>query len=116
MSEQTMWRADVTIGEKYGPAMEITGQAEADAYFERCVAHMMHCRRGVTREEAERVERVNLGYFAGYYDNETRRRVERLFRCEHPYFGRIDVNGPPSPETAFNLGAATGQAARGGGR
>jgi hypothetical protein len=32
---------DITIGEKYGPAMEIKAQAEADAYFEQCVEHCM---------------------------------------------------------------------------
>jgi hypothetical protein len=71
----------ITIGEKYGPAMEITDQAEADRYFERCVEHMM--RHGHDRNEAERIERGNLGYFAGYYGDETRARVERLFRCAH---------------------------------
>ena len=31
----------VTISDKYGPAMEITDQEEADAYFEACVKHCM---------------------------------------------------------------------------
>jgi len=74
-----------TLGEKYGPAMKITSQEEADAYFAQCVAHMMSF--GYSREEAERIERSNLGYWAGYFDHETRGRVERLFRCAHPVFG-----------------------------
>lgn len=52
---------DVTIGDKYGPAMSITDQAAADAYFERCVRHTMRV-GGLGREEAEQVERQNLGY------------------------------------------------------
>lgn len=72
----------ITYGEKYGPAMELIEQADADAYWEKCVRHMMS--RGHTREEAERLERGNLGYYAGYYDHETRVRVGRLFRCDHP--------------------------------
>ncbi len=76
-----------TIGDKYRPAMMITDQAEADAYFERCVDHMM--RVGHDRLEAEDIERQNLGYFAGYYDSKTRERVERLFRCSHPILGNV---------------------------
>lgn len=83
----------ITIGDKYGPAMQITDQAEADAYFEKCVRHMMRY-RPCARDEAERIERMNLGYFAGYYDSETRERVERLFRCSHPVFGSIAERGP----------------------
>lgn len=92
-----------TIGEKYGPAMAITDQAEADAYFEKCVRHMME-HGGHSREKAEEMERINLGYYAGYYDHETRERVEVLFRCAHPVFGSIAGNGPPTTEEAFRAG------------
>lgn len=96
----------ITIGEKYGPAMKIKDQAKADAYFEECVAHNMKLGDN-TREQAERIERVNLGYFAGYYDNETRLRVERLFRCCHPAFGPAS-EGVPTTEEAFRLGQELG--------
>jgi hypothetical protein len=92
---------EITIGDKYGPAMEITEQAEADAYFEECVQHCMSF--GKTREEAESIERQNLGYYAGYYDNDTRLRVERLFRCAHPVFGQA-AKGTPTAEEAFEMG------------
>lgn len=92
----------ITIGDKYGPAMKIADQAEAEAYFERCVEHRM--RLGSSRAEAETIERANLGYFAGYFDNETRERVERLFKCAHPVFGKIAEVGPPKPEAAFQAG------------
>lgn len=106
--------ASTTHGEKYGPAMEITDQAAADAYFEECVKHTLsHHKPPITRQQAESIERQNLGYFAGYYSSETRERVERLFKCAHPFFGPIAVNGPPAPETAFNIGAALGQAMSG---
>jgi len=77
-------KKDISIGEKYIPAMELTTQEDADAYFEKCVQHSMSF--GKSRDEAEAIERSNLGYFAGYYSHETRERVERLFRCEHPIF------------------------------
>ncbi len=58
---------------------------------------------GKTREEAEEIERANLGYWAGYYRPETRERVERLFRCAHPFFGSIAEKGPPTPEQPTRL-------------
>lgn len=76
---------NITIGDKYGPAMKITGSEEAKAYFERCVEHTMS--HGKTRVEAESCERDNLAYYAGYYSHETRVHVECLFDCCHPVFG-----------------------------
>jgi hypothetical protein len=106
----------ISIGEKYDPAMKITEQAEADAYFELLVEHCLRTYPAFddkafvpnTRETAELIERTNLGYFAGYYDSETRERVEKLFRCAHPIFGAIAVNGPPSAETALAMGYLRG--------
>jgi len=90
----------------YDYAMQITDPVEADLYLEfligRCIA------AGRTRAEADAIERENLGYWAGYYDNETRARVERLFRCEHPVFGAIAVNGPPTLEQALEAGRQMG--------
>jgi len=97
---------NVTIGEKYGPAMEIKTQKEADRYFEECVQH--HMSFGVARKEAERMERVNLGYFAGYYDTKTRIRVEKLFKCIHPIFGSAE-QGTPTTEEALQTGIKMGK-------
>lgn len=92
---------DVTIGDKYTPAMGIDNQAEADQYFETCVEHTMTF--GKTREEAVKIERQNLGYYAGYYDEATRERVGRLFKCSRPIFGSIS-KGSPTPEEALEAG------------
>jgi len=101
-------KKDITIGEKYGPAMEIQTQAAADLYFEQCVAHSM--RHGVDRAKAEQMEKSNLSYYAGYYGEETRERVERLFKCEHPVFGAIAKNGVPTAKEAFEAGVRMGKA------
>ena len=92
----------ISIGDKYGPAMAITDQAEADAYFQQCVAHTMAF--GKSQEEAESIERGNLGYYAGYYSSETRERVERLVNCAHPVFGSIAERGVPTAEEALEAG------------
>ena len=95
----------------YELAMRITEEDSARTAFASLVRLQMH-QSGCTREEAETIQRRNLGYFAGYYDHETRARVERLFQCEHPYFGSIAKNGPPSAEEAFKMGMRFGESMR----
>jgi hypothetical protein len=102
---------EISTADKYEPAMAISEQSAADEYFERCVEHAMEA-YGLPREEAEAIERRSLGYFAGYYDCSVRERVERLFRCEHPIFGSIAKNGPPSGLEAFVKGIVLGIRAR----
>lgn len=96
----------ITIGDKYRPAMEMKQPWEANEYFEILVAHCMSW--GHTREEAENIERQNLGYYAGYYDSGTRRRVEHLFSCAHPVFGKI-AEREPSAALAFATGLTAGK-------
>lgn len=102
--EEIFKKEDVTIGQLYKPAMEIHSQDMADWYFAHLVERQM-VRYGRTQEEAEAIERQNLGYFAGYYDIETERRVEKLFGACHPIFGSVE-NGRPTAEQAFNMGQA----------
>lgn len=100
-----------TINEWYGPAMHIVEEAQAREYFETIVTARMK-RFNQSREEAEKVERINLGYFAGYYSNETRARVERLFQCQHPFFGAIAERGAVGAAEAFEMGIALGKSHR----
>jgi hypothetical protein len=103
MAHPDAFPEQISIGDKYAPAMKITDQAEADAYFERCVAHSM-ATFVTLRAVAEEIERANLGYYAGYYDHETRARIERLFSCAHPVFGAIAERGPPTTQEALAAG------------
>ncbi len=97
--------SQITIGDKYGPAMEIDNQIDADQYFERLVVHGMS--RGKTRKQAEALERTNLEYYAGYYSATVAKQVYRLFRCAHPIFGTFR----PDADEALNTGRKAGQAA-----
>ena len=93
----------ITIEEKYRPAvLEVETQEQADEYFEACVEHCMRI-TGRSRADAEDVERQNLGYFAGYFGGADRVRVEQLFRCAHPVFGKAAI-GTPTSEEAFARG------------
>jgi len=94
---------DITIGDKYGPAMKVQTEKEAAEYLEICIKHMML--RGHTREKATAIELGNIGYYAGYYNSETRERVYRLFKAQHPVFGR----STPTSEEASTVGAKDGR-------
>lgn len=94
-------RSEITIGEKYNPCLKITDEEEAAKYFEECVKHTMS--HGHGRLEAIKIEKQNIGYFAGYSDRKTRIRVEKMFKCQHPILGKAaDYN--PTPEEAFLFG------------
>lgn len=49
-----------------------------------------------------------MGYYAGYYDAETRERVERLFGAVHPIFGSVRN----TPEEILKAGIEMGRKAR----
>ena len=64
------------------------------------------------KEESLNIAKENFGYWAGYFGNEERKRTETLFECEHPYFGSIVKNGPPTNKQAFEIGLAMGKKLR----
>lgn len=103
---------NLTYGQIMDPAMKITDPADAKQYFQSYVEYLIPY---IVKEhedaddefiymESVTIAKHNLGYYAGYYDNETRKRVEKLFECSHPIFGSIEINGEISPESAFELG------------
>ena len=103
----------LTYEECFGPARGITDKEDAKQYMLDYVDYIQCALDKEPRTDdmtAEQIAGVNLGYYAGYYDNETRERVERLFSCQHPVFGKISI-GAPTPEQAFAAGVALGKKA-----
>ena len=97
----------LTVGEALEPAMQITELRDAKQYKAAYVAYLDgFLKNGKNKEgmTAEQIANANLGYFAGYYSNEVRERVEHLFNCSHPVFGSIKDNGAPTPKQAFEAG------------
>lgn len=95
----------LTYGESLGPAMKITDAEDAKQYFAAYLEWIKnHFSEATGNHTPEEVCKINLGYWAGYYDNETRQRVEKLFNCYHPVFGSIAANGSPSAEKAVSMG------------
>jgi hypothetical protein len=105
-------KKELTYGESLSPAMEITEQSDADQYFQSLMAFTQKALDKEPRKDnatAEEIVKSNLGYWAGYYSEETRARVEKLFHCEHPIFGAIAEVGAPSPKVAFAIGKSMGR-------
>lgn len=80
--------ATSSIVDLYGPAMDIEDPAQAREYWEALVT--MRMETGLSRAEAEACERQNLGYFTGYCDEATGKRVARVFGVLHPFLGTGD--------------------------
>ena len=87
-----------TRGERYNRAMEVLTQADADQEFERIVTYVMRY-EGLSRAAAEKQERESLGYYSGYFSDETRARVQRLFKAVHPVFGPTADQPPATSPT-----------------
>ena len=96
----------------YEAAMVAKNETEANWLLTKAIDLHRDAKPERPLNEVEAIERENIAYFAGYYDNETRARVERLFECAHPIFGAIAEKGPPSPELAFAKGQVLGLEAR----
>lgn len=80
-----------TYGETLGPAIHfaVTGEKEkAQEWFNLLVQDLMlRGEKEYTIEEAERITRSNIGYFAGYYGESERRAVAEVYGAMHPIFG-----------------------------
>jgi hypothetical protein len=92
---------EMTYGESYGPAMRVQTPEEARDYFYALVRRNMRV-TGNDWAEAERVERINVGYWSGYYDSATAARVHALYGFGHPIFGTTR----PTAEEAVAAGKA----------
>ena len=94
----------MTTDECYKPSLEITDPDEAKEYLEALIERSMKYFDN-SREEAERIEKGNLGYYCGYYGTEAMIRVHKLFDCEHEIFGKVEsADDLPSDEEIFEMG------------
>lgn len=84
---------------------------EANTYFGRLVGLLHQAQLAsptlqppMDATTLARIVKEDLGYLAGYQDDATRARIEALYDCYHPIFGRIKDTGPVSSAEAFALG------------
>lgn len=89
----------MTYGEILQPAMAVETQEQADEFMKLYVAWGMK-QHGWSESHARDLAMQNIGYYTGYCDNETAKRVLNLFNTSHPIFGKEQ----PTPEKAFEMG------------
>lgn len=117
MNEPDWTQDTLSYGETLGPAMEIETEDEASRYFARYCRWIMRVNaendKFLGLKEAQDIAKTNIGYYSGYFGEETQRRVERVFKCVHPFFGSVD--GPPkTPEDILKLGQELGERSKNG--
>jgi hypothetical protein len=101
-------KESLTYGECLDPAMKITDQHDADQYLYDYVRFIEKNIDPTSNMTAIQMAKYNLGYYAGYHNDDTRLRVETLFMCKHPIFGSIAEKDSLTSEEAFNLGMKIG--------
>jgi hypothetical protein len=97
---------ELTYAEALKPAMGIKNKEDAVQYLQNYVTFIQNILDKAPRNDemtAEQIAKINLGYFAGYYNKKTRLRIEKFFMCEHPIFGKAS-EGLPTPQEAFDAG------------
>lgn len=78
---------DATMGETYTDALgSITTPEDAQEYLEALIECAIH-HWGQSREEAEKIQRSNIGYMSGYFSTKEMARIQSLFGVVHPIFG-----------------------------
>jgi hypothetical protein len=104
-------KAVLTYGEILDPATKITDKENAMQYLKDYIAYIQSFLNKNPRPDnvtAEEIAKENLAYGAGYYDHQTRIRIEKLFNCIHPIFGAAAKHTPTVKE-AFNKGLELGR-------
>lgn len=93
---------DSTFRDLLEPAMKIAQARDHEAAKAFMAAYRTYLidEWDRTPEDADEVIRVNVGYYAGYYGDETQRAVLEVFGAAHPVFGTTR----PTLEEAFDAG------------
>ena len=66
--------------DKYRRAMLVKTQAEADKIFEEITTATMKANPKLSREDAEMLERSNIGYWSAQYNKEISEKIRELFK------------------------------------
>lgn len=94
----------------YTKAVKARTRKQAAAILEELVCNCM--KSGKSREECLEIQKQNIGYFSGYYDLKTQKRVEKLYETVHPIFGSTENLESRKPENALRKGIEMGEQAR----
>lgn len=97
-----------TIGEVFDLALKLAKENpdEAQEWFVEYGGYIAH-ENNCDLEKATNIAKSNLGYFAGYYDQETCDIIYKTYQCSHPIFGDKPFN--VDPEEAYKKGLELGK-------
>src|SRR5882672_6581023 len=92
-----------TYGEQFKEASACETKEQADEWL---AAEIERYRVDYGQDEpkAKSVIMGNLGYMAGYYDDATAKKINRLFGATHPIFGGDNYHNTVTPEQAYEVG------------
>lgn len=97
-----------TIGEVFNLALKLAKEdpsGEAKDFFYEYVNYISTTNH-YSWDKSIEIAKSNLGYFAGYYNQEVCDIIYKTYQCSHPIFG--DKPFDVSPEEAFNKGKECG--------
>lgn len=87
-------------------AIRATNAYEAEKCFNALVAHLLNKNKFTPIDQIENIIRDNISYLTAG-DNDLRIKVESLYSCEHPWFGKAKDN-PITASEAYKLGLEKG--------
>lgn len=85
-------------------AMNIESKRKARAFLRFLVQNEMKKDPSFGREFHEKKIKDRIGYFAGYYGIETRKKIEDFYDTEHPIFGKVNELEGPTVEESMTCG------------
>lgn len=96
----------------YEAAMHLETEEQAEAWLDKISAEYLQ-NNPLAEPEATRTKfRESAAYYAGYFGQDTRARVERIFKTAHPILGAWDRPDPLSIPDIIKLGFEFGQRVR----
>lgn len=81
-------KPSLTYGEALDPIFKITDKQDALQYKKAYIEYTAKFLDDPSK--AENVVNANIGYWAGYGSLKDRERIEALFDCSHPVFGKAE--------------------------
>ncbi len=96
----------LTYGEALSPIANITDQENADQYLKDYIEYTQKFLDKKPHPEgfsAEKICKINIGYWLGYCSNETAEQILKLFDCSHPIFGKKQFTAKEAFEAGKKL-------------
>jgi hypothetical protein len=89
-------------------ALKATNASEAEKCFNALVACLLNKNKLTPIDQIENNIRDNISYLASHCSHELRMKVEALYSCEHPWFGKASKDHPITATEAYKLGLERG--------